>query len=257
MLDHTLIREESIRAIEAAGGEFTDEYHRLIRRRTECDPSTINAAQQYAEAVISDADPTQVAMWGTLALAQTTASSVDEATVRNGLARALAPVLDAEIAKTAVKNYEKFRRQFNTAATAFTKAHDIIPATTDPGDLINASSEIRTAWAEGQSLAHNFDGLVPTLTAAATIAGTQTSNPIGLILNTEGLHRRRVWEAWTGPNRWTALLQLGATIHAVALEEYEDYREPAPMQQRHIRGDVGWRTVDVDPEDHTPDEDDE
>ena len=68
------------------------------------------------------------------------------------------------------------------------------------------------------------------------------------------LVRRDVWRAWQTTEgrcrRWSVLHKLGATIRAAALDGFESYREPAPLQYRQEqipgqpRGIV--RTVEID-----------
>lgn len=248
-IDREMVRAENIRIVKEAGGTFSDEYHRLKRRLADCDPSTISAGTRYAEAVVSNDPPEDVAQWGALAIAQAGSNSVNEATVRNELQRALEPLLQAALNKTAHDNYLLFRKRFDKSAAAFTKAHTIVSATTDPGLLIGAPEATRRAWQEGQTQSAELTALLEPLRAAAALAGVNMSNMLGLVVDADGLHRRRVWEAWNDPDRWTALLELGATIATVDLEDYEHYREPRPMEHRTMRSGIGWRQVEVDPED--------
>lgn len=248
-IDRQMTRERNISTVEEAGGKFSDEYHRLKRRLAECDPGSISAATRYAEAVVSDTSPEDVAQWGALAIAQAGSNPVQEATVRNELQRALEPLLQAAINETAHDNYLLFRKRFDKAAVAFTKAHTIVSATTNPGLLIGAPDATRRAWQDGQTQSAELTALLEPLRAAAALAGVNVRNMLGLVVDADGLHRRRVWEAWNDPDRWTALLTLGATIATVDLEDYEHYPEPRPMEHKTVRSGIGWRQIEVDPED--------
>ena len=88
-----------------------------------------------------------------------------------------------------------------------------------------------------------------TSSAAANAVKSSTS----LTVDANGLHRRRVWEAFeeTGgrTGRWGALRALGARIRAADLDSYEPYRKPKPMEVKQIRHGIGVRQILVDPED--------
>lgn len=241
---------EQVRTILDAGGTVTDEYTRLEDRWAAFYNADTNVLDRLTDAVIGDGTPEEIANLWALAIANATANTVTEATVRNTVQRTVDLALTREYAKTAEDNYNVIRDRFNREAEAFAKAHEIVPATTDAATLVTASEKIRKAWAEGQARASGLTGIVPTLVLAAQLAGKRLASPttpIGLVVDADGLHRRRVWEAYE--EGWTALLQLGAKIHAPRLDEYADYREPAPIAIEHVRAGIGFRAVEVDPED--------
>lgn len=241
---------EQVRTILDAGGTVTDEYTRLEDRWAAFYNADTNVLDRLTDAVINDGTPEEIANLWALAIANATANTVTEATVRNTVQRTVDLALTREYAKTAEDNYNVIRDRFNREAEVFAKAHEIVPATTDAATLVTASEKIRKAWAEGQSRASGLTGIVPTLVLAAQLAGKRLASPttpIGLVVDAVGLHRRRVWEAYE--EGWTALLQLGAKIHAPRLDEYADYREPAPITIEHVRAGIGFRPVEVDPED--------
>lgn len=244
-----------IQTIIDAGGTVTPEYSRLEERWNIIYNIDTDLIGRLTEAVLGDAPVDEVADLHALALAVEATTNIHRATVRNAVTKALENKMQTEYAKTAVANYNTIRDAFNQDADAFTAAHQIVPATTDPATLVTAAPKTRNAWAEGQALAIALTAKLPLLVTAATLAGARTAHPttpIGLALNVDGLHRRRVWEAFE--EGWTALLELGATIHAPELEHFQDYREPRPMRTEHVKVGIGWRNVEVDPEDddYTP-----
>ena len=240
----------NVEQIIDAGGSVTDEYTRLESRWEAFLDASTNVLDSLTDAVLGDGKPDDIAHLRTLAIVNELATTVTEATVRNSVQHALNLALTREYAKTAEDNYNILRDRFNREAEAFTKAHEIVPATTDAATLVTAPEKTRKAWAEGQSRGAGLTGLVPLLVLAAELAGKRIANPqtpIGLVLDVDGLHRRRVWEAYA--EGWTALLELGATIRAPRPDEYTDYREPAPIVMALERGGIGWRNIEVDPED--------
>lgn len=233
-----------------AGGTVTDEYNRLVNRWDAFYNADTNILDRLTDAVIGDGEPEDIANLWALAIANESATLVTEASVRNAVQRSLDAALTREYAKTAEDNYNTLRDRFNREAEAFTKAHEIVAATTDAATLVTAPEKKRKAWADGQARAFALTEMVPLLVVAAELAGkriTHPTTPIGLVLDADGLHRRRVWEAYE--EGWTALLELGAAIHAPRLNEYTEYREPRPITLETVRSGIGWRQVEVDPED--------
>jgi len=233
-----------------AGGTVTKEYDRLHNRLRAFSDIDDDIIGRLTEALMSDEPIGTVADLRALAVAAEAGTQVHSATVQNAVFRTVHKAMEAEYAKTAVANYNSIRDQFNEHADEFTNAHNVIPATTDPATLVTATDKIRKAWAAGQAAALALTAKVPLLVLAATLAGTRIQHPtvpIGLVAQVDGLHRRRVWEAYD--DGWTALLELGATIHAPELHDYADYREPRPIESRQKRGELGFITVQIDPED--------
>lgn len=231
----TKTHTSDVRLVRDAGGTYTPEYDKLIARRERFDTLT-TPQEQLVTAIINDADDDTVALWKALAVAAADTTPVQEATVRKAVERATDPLIRAELAKTATANYEHIRSQFNAAADAFTKAHHVVSAATDPGLLALAPEKTRKAWAEGQAVAVTLNNLIPVLLAAARLTGLKVTNEhaLGFTINADGLHRRRVWEAWESDTRWTALLELGAKIHAPRLDDYQEYPKPRPVEQKPV-----------------------
>lgn len=241
---------EEVKQIIDAGGTVTEEYMRLWGRWELFHGINTNLTERLTNAVLDDGDPANIADLWALAVAGEGRTPVDEASVRNNVRGAIEAAMNLEYQVTAEDNYEIIRKRFNTTADAFTKAHSIVSAKTDAGTLVTAAEKTRKAWADGQAHAAGLTGLVPLLVLAAQLAGrgfTNPNTPIGMLLDTDGLHRRRVWEAYE--EGWTALIELGATIHAKPLDQIVEYREPKPIETQHVRAGHGWRPVEVDPED--------
>ena len=117
-------------------------------------------------------------------------------------------------------------------------------------------TDVRRAWSSAEQLAHRLTAALDGLSAAASLAGVNTSAPehlLALCVDTTGCHRRRVWEAWettTGrTTRWGALLALVATLRAAPLEPRPPAARPRPMRIKQIATGMGVRQIMVDPED--------
>lgn len=239
----------------AHGGQVPDEYFRLTSRAETFTLDRRAFTKRFADSVVTGADENEILQLRALALIEVSASPVHHAELRKVLREHVDRVTDDLYAGVAEDNWKTIADQFDSAATALTKAHTIVPATTNPANLVTASPNVRKAWAEGQTQSSVLDGLVEPLLAAARLAGLDAAGTpwgIGATVRTDGLHRRRVWEAWESGNRWTALLDLGATIQAPELYDLEPYREPAPIEIRLEQRGIGWANVEYDPEDNIP-----
>lgn len=157
----------------------------------------------------------------------------------------------------ALANYKTVAAQFDSAATKFTNAVVTVDCEQPAAQLINAPEKLRKAWSDSEQLACRLSALMTTLQAAAALAGVscpRSEEMITLCVDTIGLHRRRVWEAWeatgTRTGRWGALVALGARVRAHNLNDgFEPYAQPKPMEVRQIRQGPGIRQVPFDPED--------
>lgn len=203
--------------------------------------------------------PAELAQLRALAIAAAGSNLVTQATVRNNVAAEILAALRVEYRTVAAANYETIRERFNELADQLTDALDIVDSEASPEHMVKADTETRTAWADAPAHAHQLSALVPALETAALLAGTTPATGqadkllIGLTTNAEGLHRRRVWEAWNNTTgralHWRELWKLGATIEAPALNEIKPYREPKPMETRAERVSLGIRQFEYDPED--------
>lgn len=204
------------------------------------------------------ADEDTLATLRAAALITETATAPQLATVRNSVAPAAYSALRAAYAPQAVKNYSKLAEQYNTAAAEFVRLADVIDPETDARNLVSADEDTRRAWLEQELIAGKLDALAPILADAALLAGTNTNGKpamIGLLTDPRTAHRRRVWEAWNSNGRcgkWSALIALDVDLRAADLTEHRPYREPRPLEVQHIRGNIGVRSVTIDPEDDDP-----
>jgi hypothetical protein len=176
------------------------------------------------------------------------------------------PRLIAAYSEAAPINYDKVAKEFDTVASAFTAAAKQCDPEADSSAVVGQPDSVRQGWLESTVRAAELDRLVPVLCAAAELCGTSTREDtmlLPLLIDTAGLHRRRVWEAWQASgercDRWGALAGLGARIRAADLEGFEPYRARKPLIRKQFP--VGgpdskgiYKPVLIDPEDedHTP-----
>lgn len=212
------------------------------------------------DAYADGADETTLATLRAAALIAEVATPVQLAAVRNSVAPAAHAALRAAYAPQAVKNYSKLAEQYDSAAAEFTRLAQIIDPETDAKNLVAADEDTRRAWLEAELIAGKLNTLATVLADAALLAGTDTkSEPamIGLLTDPKSAHRRRVYEAWNTNGRcgkWSALIALDVDLRAADLDEHRPYREPRPIENRHVRGNHGFYTIQVDPEDDGADD---
>jgi hypothetical protein len=128
-------------------------------------------------------------------------------------------------------------KAFDTAATKFTAAAKECDPEADSDAVVGQPDSVRQGRLDSTLHAVELDRLTPVLQAAAELCGIYTGRDdtwlLPLLIDTTGLHRRRVWEAWRSAGercgRWSALAALGARIRAADLEGFELYREPKPL----------------------------
>lgn len=237
----------------AHGGQVPAAYTQLTDRAESFTSDQRAFAQQFAEAVVADAEEDEILKLRALALIEMSASPVHHAELRRVLRENVDGVTDDLYATVAVDNWKTIAMSFNSAASALTKAHTVVSVSTNPANLVTASARVRKAWADGQTQATLLDGLVEPLLAAARLAGLDAAGKpwaIGATTHTDRVHRRRVWEAWDARNRWAALLDVGVRLQTPELDDLTPYREPAPIETRMQHDGIGFRPVQYDPEDH-------
>ena len=210
------------------------------------------------DAYADGADETTLATLRAAALISEVATPVQLATVRNAPAPAAHAALRAAYAPQATKNYARVAEQYTATAQEFTRLASIIDPETDARHLVSADEDTRRAWLEAELIAGKLDTLATVLADAALLAGTNVKSDaamIGLLTDPRTAHRRRVWEAWNSNGRcgkWSALIALDVDLRAADLAEHRPYREPRPLEVQHIRGNIGVRSVTIDPEDDDP-----
>lgn len=172
---------------------------------------------------------------------------------REHVARACRGALKRAYAETAEANFEAIKTRFDRAASELHKAAAVVDLATPPESIIGKSRAERQAWMDATEVAKQLDDLLVVLTAAASLAGVDTKPPgarLALVVDAGSAHRRRVWEAWESPHRWAALARVeGVTITAAELAGFEPLAEPRLMQTVQVKGGMGVRMVQVDPED--------
>lgn len=178
------------------------------------------------------------------------------AAVANAPAPAAYAALVAAYAPVAEANYLAIAKEFTDTATEFHRLADKINANADAAQMIRANDEDRAAWLQVEILAHQLDTLQSILADAASLAGKNTNSNgalIGLTVDADGLHVRRVWEAWATTEgrtgKWGALATLGATIGAADLDRITVFREPLEYEIRQEHSGIGVRQYRHDPED--------
>lgn len=241
--------------VTAAGGTVPDTYTHISDRWDQYLNLGAGHTTVLADAITTPGNTTDLARLRALALAEY-AGAPDQVGLTNELRGPVFLALRDAYQPAAEPNYQLLAEQFNTTATAFTKA----VTTTDPDQsaeqMVTQPDKARRAWTDAAILAAQLDQQLPVLRAAADLAGLTIRDSDGLLpltCDTAGLHRRRVWEAWetnTGrTTRWGALRAAGINIRAADLDGYEHYRRPAPLEVKYIRDGYGHRPVQIDPED--------
>ncbi|GGL88610.1 hypothetical protein GCM10009706_29080 [Curtobacterium citreum] len=246
---------DNVDRIIDAGGTVTDEYTRLKGRLSAFHSLENASLALLKQAVASDVPMDRVAELRSLSYAEL-ATPPEQAVVRNAVRGELIRLLRVEYAQTAEGNYEGVGLRFNDTASRYTDAHHTVPASTDPATLVSATAKVRNAWTEGQALAVELTALADLLVVAASLTGRQVGSKgarVGLTVLGAGLHRRELWDAYDAG--WSAVLDLGAELHAPDLEQFEALAEPRAIETRYVQGDMGMRAVEWDPEDeHTAEE---
>ena len=250
---------DRVARIAEHGGTIPTAY-RKAEQRWDAWIEASNASPMTAltNAYADGADEDTLATLRAAALITETATAPQLATVRNSVAPAAYSALRAAYAPQAVKNYTKLAEQYDAAAAEFVRLAQIIDPETDAKNLVSADEETRRAWLEAEMVAGKLDALTSILADAAILAGVNVNSEpamIGLLTDPRTAHRRRVYEAWNSNGRcgkWSALVALGVDLRAANLDEHRPYREPRPLEIQHIRGNIGVRSVTIDPEDDDP-----
>ena len=172
------------------------------------------------------------------------------------------PRLIQAYAKVADANYAKVAAEFDHVAGEFATAAVAGNPEASGESIFGQPDPVRTGWLDAAKHAADLNRLTPILVAAAELCGINAAADdtwlLALVIDTAGLHRRRVWEAWRVKGgrcgHWAALAALGAQIRAADLDSFEPYREPRPLIRKQFPrpgpGNRGlYDVVIVDPED--------
>lgn len=212
------------------------------------------AADRLAAAVITPPKGgADLAMLRALAVAEQ-AGPQAFARVNSIVVKAVSEAMMAAYEASAATNYATVAARFDALAAEFIAAAKLCDVDADAAEMVRAPDAARTAWVDAERITAELDQVLAVLVAAAELAGIRldaaddainqsrwTAPPaegavLALAVDPGSLHRRRVWEAWlcdTGrTRRWGALVTLGATIRAAALDGFTPYREPEPLIHR-------------------------
>jgi hypothetical protein len=110
------------------------------------------------------------------------------------------PRLIQAYSEAADTNYASVAKAFDTAATKFTAAAKECDPEADSDAVVGQPDSVRQGRLDSTLHAVELDRLTPVLQAAAELCGIYTGRDdtwlLPLLIDTTGLHRRRVWEAW-------------------------------------------------------------
>ncbi|WMM73014.1 hypothetical protein RCF27_01270 [Rhodococcus pyridinivorans] len=247
-----------VHTVTAAGGTIPDTYAVIEQRWDRYLELEHNTTALLAEAITTPGDTTDLTQLRALALAER-AGSIEQADLTKELKAPVLLALRGLYEQVAAPNYKTLADRFTATATAFTKAVHTIDPDLSAEQMVTEPDKARKAWTDAGILAVELDQQLPALQAAATLAGLRVHDNDALLpltVDTDGHHRRRIWEAWetsTGrTGKWGAIARLGAGIRAAHLDTYTPYRRPAPIEVKYVRGTgpyAGSVRVEHDPED--------
>lgn len=242
-------RTAAIASLASIGIEMPPEYTELLERHAEFKALRTPARDRLTEAVVDGVD-TDLGLLRAAAIAETVASKAVDDHVQGAVRSRLRAIHDS----VAADHYAEVARQFDVAAKAFQKAHSIVSPETDPAEIVTADEKTRKAYIDGQTHAQTLTRLTTLLGLAAELAGVERPNAdqpaasrahgigidqlqLGLTVDAEGAHVRRLWGAWETngsqtATQWAALAELGVPIRATALEDYAPQRLPKQLLER-------------------------
>ncbi|MGV9797409.1 hypothetical protein ACWDTP_05050 [Mycobacterium sp. NPDC003449] len=269
--------EGKLATVVEAGGAYPDGYAALVDRLADYRRIGTPAKDRLLAALLDGTDENiaelRAAAGGEIRAAELATE------VRNAGQRRLRELADG----IAAENYAAVAKRFDATADKLVSAFQIVDPDTDPAALLGGDAKVGKAWHAAADHAAELDRLTVALRCAAQLAGIPDPRKgltaaathewhddtidIGLTLDTEGAHRRKVWVAWTGIDpihdnyvkgslgggrcgRWPAVWRLGVPIRAVDLEQYEAYPLPKAIHSKIVDG----RTVQLDPHDYPNDE---
>ena len=229
-----------VEAVLATGVEPPPEWTELYQRLHDFLSAPSSIPQRLTDAVITGTG--DVAALCAMALAEATALPPAHAQVDNAVKSVVLQRLKDIYAPVALDNYRTVPTEFDSLATKFVAAANVIDPETPAEHLVHAPEKLRKAWSTAEQLGHQLSETMTALAAAAALNGIpcpRDEHLIALTVDANDLHRRRVWEAWSSTGgrcgRWAALIALGATIKAHDLDNFEPYRQPQPMTIKQIQ----------------------
>lgn len=247
-----------------AGGTVPEEFHSIYAAYRAANQLLIEGENTYTDLLdtVLSGSPSKVnkaARHYVVGLAM--AKNYD---TRNRLAQDVRNELLRLYATVASTNYETVRQQWQKLADEFTALSSKVDTNAAAETILHSSAEARTAWEYAPAHARDLSTGANVLLLAARLAGVKPAKGkvdellVGLTVDANGLKRRAVWAAWDDKEhrcgRWGALLAAGARLRAVPLGQAESYRRPKPIETRYVRGGLGWRPVEYDPEEEEAEE---
>ena len=169
-----------------------------------------------------------------LALAEVSASPVDQATVANVIEHAGLTELQRLYAEAHPANHTRLCDMFDASWQKFVAAANIVDPLTPAEHLVLATPETRQAWADAQQEQAQLDRLLGVIRQSAAIAGlyVTTELTVTLCIDTDGQHRRRVHDAFADEHRWNALRAAGIPVRALRdLTDAQPYTHPEPLRE--------------------------
>jgi hypothetical protein len=193
--------------------------------------------------------------------------------VHNAVSTAVLRRMRDTYSTVAVENYGKVAEIFDAAAAHFTSTARVVDVEASGESMVDQPDKQRRAWLDAAKYAHQLTKLLPSLHAAAQLAGVpETAGRevgggsgasrrdavlIPLCVNVTDQHRRRVWEAWESAGRcgrWSTLHAADVAIRALPADQlttFAPYRPAKPLQEQLVPiSPIGtYQNVIVDPED--------
>lgn len=253
---------DRVQRVTDAGGTVTKAYDDAVTRWHDwAELRESSPMQALTDAYEAGATVKQLATLRAAALADQATNAMMEAGVHAAVAPAALSQIMAAYHPTRDDNYRVARDAYNALARQFTTLAETVDVEADARTMVAADETTRSGWLKAEVLAHQLTQAAAVVEDAATLAAHPIADNgarIGLLVNTNSAHRRKVWAAYENTDnrcgKWSALVALGCTLEAPALDDATAYREPRPIEKRQVHNGIGVRMVDVDPEDadYTP-----
>lgn len=182
----------------------------------------------------------------------------DQNETDRAVAQATLKALRDEYAKSNAKaNYQLAVDQYNEAAQALTEALAVVDPDLTADEVLPLNQEARDAYLQAPVLAAELTRAEEFLQTSAALAeipeADSKQTQIGLTINWDKAHRRRVWEAWDNTDsragKWKHLISTGAKLHAEQLDNLKEFADLAAIEIRQKHSGIGIRQYEFDPED--------
>jgi len=253
--DEYTIHTGAVDLIASAGAAIPAEWTALRDRFENSELNRESAIRRHTSALIAGNPKIDMTALYVAALAEAAAMPPNHAQVINHAKVQVTARLREIFADSANGVYGTIATKINDTAAAFTQCANTVDVTADAADLIEASTEIRSAYVTAEIEAQKLNQLLPVLSAAAALCGLDNADTaelqIPLIVDTHMVGRRALWTAWESTGRcgrWPEIVKL-TEIRAADTPNVESYRRPLPLQEKIVPVDR-WRhqRIVVDPE---------